>query len=94
MVSNPWLSETIKDLEHQLKLQLFIRTTRSVELTDAGVVFSLLARQVLDDLDSAIKTAQRTADRDGSALVLGYTIGAGVDVKVNPAGYRRPDWPA
>ena len=30
-------------------------------------------------LDSAIKTAQRTADRDGSALVLGYTIGAGLE---------------
>src|SRR3982074_3822963 len=53
LVSNPWLSETIKDLEHQLKLQLFVRTTRSVELTDAGVVFSCLAAQVLDDLDSA-----------------------------------------
>src|SRR3954467_14415184 len=80
LVSNPWLSETIKDLEHQLKLKLFARTTRSVELTEAGVVFSTLAAQVLDDLDSAIKTAQRTADRDGSALVLGYTIGAGLEV--------------
>lgn len=80
MVSNPWLSETIKDLEHQLRLQLFIRTTRSVELTDAGVVFSCLVAQVLDDLESAIKTAQRTGDRDGSALVLGYTIGAGLEV--------------
>lgn len=80
MVSNPWLSETIKDLEHQLKVQLFIRTTRSVELTDAGLVFSCLVAQVLDDLESAIKTAQRTGDRDGSALVLGYTIGAGLEV--------------
>jgi DNA-binding transcriptional LysR family regulator len=80
LVSNPWLSETIKDLERQLKLQLFIRTTRSVELTEAGIVFSALAAQVLDNLDAAVKTAQRTADRDGSALVLGYTIGAGLEV--------------
>lgn len=80
LVSNPWLSETIKDLEHQLKLQLFVRTTRSVELTAAGVVFSALVAQVLDDLDGAVKAAQRTADRDGSALTLGYTIGAGLEV--------------
>jgi DNA-binding transcriptional LysR family regulator len=80
LVSNPWLSETIKDLERQLKFPLFVRTTRSVDLTDAGVVFSSLAAQVLDDLDSAIKAAQRTADRDGSVLTLGYTIGAGLEV--------------
>ena len=80
LVSNPWLSETIKDLERQLKVQLFVRTTRSVELTDAGAVFSHLVARVLDDLDSAIKSAQRTADRDGSALTLGYTIGAGLEV--------------
>lgn len=79
-VSNPWLSETIKDLERQLKVQLLVRTTRSVELTDAGVVFSCLAAQVLDDLDAAIKSAQRSANRDGSALTLGYTIGAGLEV--------------
>ncbi|KAA0098971.1 LysR family transcriptional regulator [Mycolicibacterium sp. P1-18] len=80
LVSNPWLSETIKDLERQLKLQLFVRTTRSVELTDAGAVFSHLVARILDDLDAAIKSAQRTADRDGSALTLGYTIGAGLEV--------------
>jgi DNA-binding transcriptional LysR family regulator len=80
LVSNPWLSETIKDLERQLKLKLFVRTTRSVELTEAGVVFSTMAAQVLDDLDAAIKAAQRTADRDGSTLTLGYTIGAGLEV--------------
>ena len=54
LVSNPWLSETIKDLERQLKVQLFVRTTRSVELTDAGAVFSHLVARVLDDLESAV----------------------------------------
>ena len=45
MVSTPWISETIKELERQLKVTLFLRTTRSVELTDVGRVFSgLLAR--------------------------------------------------
>ena len=80
VVSRPWLSETVKDLERQLKVQLLIRDTRTVEPTEAGLIFARLAGHVLDDLDSAIKATQRTAGRDGSALTLGYTIGAGLEV--------------
>jgi DNA-binding transcriptional LysR family regulator len=80
LVSNPWLSETIRDLERQLKVQLFVRTTRVVEPTEAGLLFQGLVRQILDDLDAAVRAAQRTANRDTTALTLGYTIGAGLEV--------------
>lgn len=79
-VSKPWLSETIRHLEEQVKVQLLVRTTRTVEPTDAGLVFARLAGHVLDDLDAAVKAAQRTADRGGAALTLGYTIGAGLEM--------------
>ena len=79
MVSTPWISETVKELERQLKVTLFVRTTRSVELTDAGRVFSGLLAHVLDDLDDAIRVAQRMAARSGRALSLGYVIGAGLE---------------
>ena len=68
MVSTPWISETVKELERQLKVTLFLRTTRSVELTDAGRVFSGLLAHVLDDLDDAIRVAQRMTARSGRAL--------------------------
>ena len=79
-VSNPWLSETIKDLERQMKVRLLTRTTRSVEPTEAGLIFARLAGHILDDLDAAVKATQRTANRDESAVTLGYTIGAGLEV--------------
>src|ERR1700684_3821493 len=71
----PWLSETVKELEHQLKVTLFVRTTRSVELTEAGRVFSGQLAHVLDDLDDAVRGVQRMAARSGQALTLGYVIG-------------------
>jgi DNA-binding transcriptional LysR family regulator len=80
VVSTPWISETVKELERQLKVTLFLRTTRSVELTDAGRVFSGLLAHVLDDLDDAVRVAQRTAARSGRALTLGYVIGAGLEL--------------
>src|SRR5580692_8070132 len=94
LVSTPWLSETVKELEHQLKVTLFVRTTRSVELTEAGRVFSGLLAHVLDDLDDAVRVAQRMAARSGPALTLGYVIGAGLDLLprlVRTYLDRRPD---
>src|SRR3954467_3046318 len=35
-VSQPTISNTVKDLERQLNTKLLIRTTRKIELTDAG----------------------------------------------------------
>jgi DNA-binding transcriptional LysR family regulator len=80
VVSTPWISETIKELERQLKLALFLRTTRSVELTDAGRVFAASVTRVLDDLEDSIRAAQRMAGRSGRALTLGYVIGAGLEL--------------
>jgi DNA-binding transcriptional LysR family regulator len=80
VVSTHWLSETVKDLERQLKVTLFERTTRSVQLTEAGRVFSGLGAQVLDDLDDAVPVAQRMRTRPGRALTLGYVIGVGLEL--------------
>jgi DNA-binding transcriptional LysR family regulator len=80
LVSTPWISETIKELERQLKVTLFVRTTRSVQLTDAGRVFASLLSHVLDDLDDAVRVAQRMTARSGRALTLGYVIGAGLEL--------------
>jgi len=94
MVSTPWISETVKELERHLKLTLFLRTTRSVQLTDAGRVFSGLLARALDDLDDAIRAAQRVGTRSGRALTLGYVIGAGLEFVprlVRTYLERRPD---
>ena len=79
-VSAPWLSHTVKDLERSLKVQLLARTTRRVELTEAGAVFATLAGQVVADLSAAVRATQGVESRIHKALRLGYTIGAGLEI--------------
>ena len=77
-VSPPWLSQTIKDLEHVLGVRLLARTTRSVALTDAGAIFASLAGRAVRELESAVAAVAARGRR--RRITLGYTIGAGLDV--------------
>ena len=53
-ITQPALSNQIKALEQSLGARLFVRTTRSVELTSEGVKFFRRARRTLADFDSAV----------------------------------------
>ena len=55
------LSRAIKDLEHDLDVQLFERTTRSTRLTWAGQVFLDEAKRVLSAVDQAKASAKAAA---------------------------------
>ena len=55
------LSRAIKDLEYDLGVQLFERTTRSTRLTWAGQVFLDEAHRVLSTLKQAIASTQAAA---------------------------------
>lgn len=52
------LTATIKQLEQQVGLQLFDRTTRSVLLTGEGARFLPVAEKLLSDFDAAINDLQ------------------------------------
>ncbi len=65
------LSRAIRELERELGLVLFVRTTRQVELTPAGVALLDRTRRALAELDAAIIEARRAVDQDG-LLRLGY----------------------
>lgn len=56
-IAQPPLSQQIRQLEHELGVQLFERNTRSVRLTSAGQAMLDPARQVLADLDVEIGRA-------------------------------------
>jgi DNA-binding transcriptional LysR family regulator len=66
------LSRAIRDLERQLGLVLFVRTTRRVELTPAGRALLVGARRTLTEFDVAIADARDAAEPDARALSLGY----------------------
>ena len=56
------LSRAIRDLERELGLVLFVRTTRRVELTPAGSVLLERSRRALAELDGAIAEARHFAE--------------------------------
>ena len=66
------LSRAIRELERDLGLMLFVRTTRRVELTPAGVVLLDRSRRALAEIDGAIIEARRVMHPDGGVLGVGY----------------------
>jgi DNA-binding transcriptional LysR family regulator len=58
-ISQPPLSQQIRQLEEEMGCQLLARTRRRGELTAAGEAFLRDARALLHELDGAVATAQR-----------------------------------
>jgi len=66
------LSRAIRELERDLGAVLFVRTTRRVELTEAGAVLLAGSRRALAELDGALADARRFAQADRGVLGVGY----------------------
>src|SRR6201993_1049293 len=60
-VSQPALSRQISDLEDELGFPLFLRSAKSVRLTEAGRAFLVEAKGVLQRAENAVKTAREIA---------------------------------
>jgi DNA-binding transcriptional LysR family regulator len=60
-MAQPPLSAAIRQLERDLGVDLFVRTTREVKLTDAGHAFLQGARRTLADAERAAADAKRAA---------------------------------
>ncbi|MGE7993457.1 LysR substrate-binding domain-containing protein [Pseudomonas sp. NPDC089554] len=72
-VAQSSLSRQIADLESQLGCQLFVRTSRSVELTSAGLELQRSARVVVQAMDAAIRSTQAVARGEKGALRIAFT---------------------
>ena len=66
------LSRAIRELERDIGVVLFVRTTRRVELTEAGSLLLERSRRALAEIDGAIADAQRSAGTDERVLAIGY----------------------
>ena len=72
-VSQPTLSQQIKQLEESLDVQLLDRSGRSVRLTDAGEVYLHHARRALGELDAGKRAIHELQDLSRGSLRLGMT---------------------
>lgn len=71
-VSQPPLSRQIQDLEHELGLKLFLRTAKSIRLTEVGRVFYQEVRAVLKRVDDAVAVARAVSLGNAGELDVGY----------------------
>src|SRR4030081_4005251 len=71
-VSQPAVSRQIRDLEDELDVQLFERTGKAVNLTDAGRVFLREARAVLERTNEAVRNGRDFAQAGETELHVGY----------------------
>ena len=72
-IAQPPLSQQIRALEDELGVQLFLRTRRSVALTDAGHALLVRAREMLAAAQSLPGELQRVARGEVGLLRIGFS---------------------
>jgi LysR family transcriptional regulator, hca operon transcriptional activator len=77
--AQPSLSRQIRDLEHEVGVQLLARSARGVELTHAGQAFLAHARSALAQVEAAIEAARRAAHPAKPTFALGFLTGQEID---------------
>ena len=85
------VSQQMSALERDTGVQLFHRSARSVEPTDAALVMTRHAAKVLTDIDALMAATSRTHDGTGQELRLG--IFPSLATHVLPRLLRSPSWP-
>jgi LysR family hca operon transcriptional activator len=77
--AQPSLSRQIRDLEHEVGVELLVRNARGTELTDSGRAFLDHARLALVQVEAAIEAARRAAHPAKPTFALGFLTGQEMD---------------
>src|SRR5205085_1029263 len=85
-ISQPPLSQQIRALEKDLKVELLRRTKRSVRLTSAGDAFLQAARKLLRIADESVESARRASRGEIGFLKIGYA--PGLEIALLPKAFR------
>jgi DNA-binding transcriptional LysR family regulator len=79
-ISQPPLSQQIRQLEEEIGVRLFNRTKRRVELTSAGQVFLAEARRILTMSEDAVHRTVRADKGEIGQLAMGFIGSANFSV--------------
>lgn len=93
-IAQPPLSRQIQQLEDELGVQLLLRNSRPLRLTDAGRVFREQALQILARVEQMKTATQRTGRNERSVLSIGFvasTLYSGMPLLVRRLRQQRPE---
>ncbi len=93
-IAQPALSQQIQRLERDLKAQLFVRTTRSVQLTDAGRVLLVEARRLIADAEHAVIAVEHATEGRSGVLRVGFVSSAALHIVPRLVLGLHDQWPA
>ncbi|MEH2438009.1 MAG: LysR family transcriptional regulator [Nostoc sp.] len=79
-IAQPPLSQQIRQLEGELGFELFYRTKRKVQLTEAGQVFLDEVQQIMRQLQQAIQVGRQTSRGEIGQLVVGFVSSAAYNI--------------
>ncbi|WP_188988230.1 LysR family transcriptional regulator [Saccharopolyspora thermophila] len=79
-ISQPSLSVQIRKLEHMLGARLLERTSRSVELTPAGLVLLAEARRLLVSAERLTLATREAANGHRGSLIVGFQSNAAAEL--------------
>ncbi|MBP2471577.1 DNA-binding transcriptional LysR family regulator [Crossiella equi] len=88
-IAQPVLSRQIRAFEQELGCALLVRTTRSVELTEAGRQLQEEAQAVLASVDLAVRRVHE-ADQGAQRLVVAFAAGLHVSEAIREFTARHP----
>lgn len=71
-ISQPAVTKQINALENELETSLFIRSTRHVELTSAGMIFYKDAKEIISKVENAVKNLQ-TQKHEMNSISIGLS---------------------
>ncbi|KAA0977081.1 LysR family transcriptional regulator [Paeniglutamicibacter gangotriensis] len=92
-IAQPALSQQIQRLERNLKTQLFVRTTRSVEITDTGRVLLEAARRVVSEADRAQSQVELATRGSTGLLRVGFVSSAALFLLPGMVNRMHEQWP-
>ncbi|WP_026735769.1 LysR family transcriptional regulator [Fischerella sp. PCC 9605] len=79
-IAQPPLSQQIQQLETELGFQLFHRTKRTVQLTEAGQIFLGEVQQILRQLEQAVQLGRQASRGLRGQVVIGFVSSAAYNV--------------
>lgn len=86
-ISQPPLSRQIRDLEMEMGLVLFERGANAIRLTEAGRIFLLEARAVLQRAEDAVSFTKSMANRKQSGVRVGSSACSTFEIIPRASGH-------